>query len=262
MLELLGNYWVGLLILGPIAGVLWALIFRGYQPTQSASSDIAIADNSGQVVTGDNNVSKQIKDSFNQKIVNNHHHGNKPEGDDPVTFGFLMMGGMFLVGVLLVWGFAKYGHIFVSLELAFVSAVSVLFVSHLLSGYMKGQYSTREAPVTVVLMLLVGINILSLVQLNGNLRSDVTDMVNSYQNVVEFFFALNTYGKCLLITQVVSAIIILLSQCLLVFRVYKLADGQISWMPEGLIILPIFGLFPLWLSESSWCVEFILAMLP
>ncbi len=261
MSELLSNYWVGLLILGPIAGVFWALLFGRGQRQALRRAEYNMDGNSGQIVVGSNNNTKQVKNSYNPKTVNNYNGVSKKDGDDPMAFGLLALGGVLLICSMLSWGMAKYGDVIIALELALVSVIGVFLLFHMVPKYFSGEYSSNELPSSLILVAAVGFAFITVQNLDEFLRVEATDMVVRYTNVFQFFFDLSRYGKALLITQALSVIFILLNQIYVVARAYGIQRGHYSWYLDVFLVLPVLGFLPLWLSNPNWSVSFILARL-
>ncbi len=258
MADWLSNYWVGLLVLGPIAGVLWALIFGRSQQNRARGAEYIVEGNSGQVVFGNRNKLKQVKDSYNRNIVNNNYHG-KPgnDGTDDVwTFVILAIGGTLLVGSLLSWGMAKYGALVVSLEMALVSVIGVCLVFHLLSRFMSGEYQNKELPVSLVLLTTGSFAFFTVNNLEKFLRQDLSELVYQYSNVFKFFWDLEEYDKTYLVVQAVCVIFVLFSVAYISARAYFLQRGKCSWYVDA-FLFPVFGLLPFWLSHPNWGILFV-----
>lgn len=209
MQEFLSNYWIGLLVLGPIAGVVWAWLLN----RNDENGNPKHSNDSGQqaIVKGNGNKVLQNNNSNNRNEVHNHYNSRPDSGIDPMGQAIAIFGVTFLVGAFLSWGFAKYGPIVT--ETIFTSSVFVaLFVTGVVAyGFMNKGFDDLDLPISLILVTTAGLNGVASWTLKKNFRPEVVDIANSQDNVINFFLGLSSFGKALLLTQALFGIVIALS---------------------------------------------------
>lgn len=259
MLEFLSNYWIGLFILSPFAGVIWAAILnRNSNPKGSLFSEPKISQKA--VVNGDGNTVTENNNSHNRKEVHNH-FGGKPD-DEPLNQGIVILGVSLMLVVSISWVFAKFGFPFLIVVL-FLSVFIGLFIGvFLVSRFSFKDFDILDAPSSLIIIVIACLNAISAWTLKEQFRFEVSEIANSHENVINFFFALSHFGKALLVTQAISGIVIVMSLLFVLWRTYKLNADNTRWIPELVLALPFFGLFPYWLSNPDWSVNFILTAIP
>lgn len=256
MQEVLSNYWLGLLILGPLAGVFWGRVLDRRLKANNSLRDQSMV-NQKTVVIGNKNTVIQNHNSNNQTVI--HYHRDRSGTDtDPIATVLAIGGLMLFVSAILSWGFAKYGFEVTHFlfNLAIMVALAVLgFSSHvLLTRNLNGSKTISIS----VLLIVAGLNLCSAWLLRDNFRTDLADLANSYSNVLNFFFSLSTYGKTLVLTQAITCICLVMSVIALIWRSFNLNSSNSSIAPDLLALIPIFGALPFWLSNPNWSVTMII----
>lgn len=257
MYEFVKNYWVGLLILGPLAGVFWGYFFGG--AASEPQPELQISGNSGQVIVG-NNSGNRISNSYNRNVVNNYHGVQRQDNDDPVSWGIMVVAVALFVGAALAWGMAKYGEIIVEVEYILAGVVGAGLLFKITVAVLSENLLYEDAIAACFLFAIVLLSFASLTILEGNLRADVVQLVSSHSNIIKFFLSLTSYGKALLITQALCAIFVLFAVFYVLLRYLNAFHHKVS-LRMDLLRVTIFGSGLLWLSNPEWSVEFILARL-
>lgn len=258
MYEFLNNYWVGLLLLGPLAGVFWAYFFGG--SASERRPELQISGNTGQVVVG-NNSGNRVSNSYNRNVVNNYHGSQRKNDDDAMGWVIMVaMIGLFICAAL-AWGMAKYGNIIVEVEFVLAGVVGAGLLFKVTVAALNEELFYDEAVAALCLFSIVLLSFVSLTMVEANLRADVVDLVNSHTNVIKFFFDLSAYGKTLLITQALSVILVFFAVFYVLLRYLDAFHHQVPWHVDLVLLLTIFGAGLVWLSNPEWSVEFVLARL-
>lgn len=260
MQEIFSNYWFGLLILGPIAGVFWGWILDGRRQAGRSIKEQAIT-NQKAVVNGNKNTVIQHQNSNNHTVVHHHHGANSGSGTDPLGSALAFGGITIFVCAALGWGFAKHGHqITHSLfYMAIWISLAVLgFVVYILS---RRNLNGREALSVFALLLVAGLNLCTAWILRDNFRLELVNLANAHTSILDFFFSLSTYGKTLILSQAIASICLVLSVIALIWRSIALNSVNGSITPDLLALIPIFGFLPLWLSNPNWSVSLIIRTL-
>lgn len=261
MLEFLSNYWIGLLVLSPIAGVLWAAILSR-KNTRKDSIYTEPNNNQKAIIDGDGNSVVQHNNSHNRKETHNHYGSSRPNGDDALGQGIVILGVAMLIVASISWMFAKFGFPFLVVVL-FLSVFTGVFIGvFLFSRFSFKDFDILDAPSSIILVTITCLNAASSWTLINQFRTEISEIANYHKNVIDFFFALSVFGKALVVTQVISGIVIVMSLLFVLWRTYKLNAGNTRWVPELILALPFFGLFPYWLSNPDWSVNFILTAIP
>lgn len=258
MYDFLNNYWVGLLILGPLAGVLWAY-FLGDSSTER-KPEIQISGNTGQVITG-NNSGNTVSNSYNRNVVNNYHGSQRQNDDDAMGWAsMVVMIGLFSCAAL-AWGMAQYGHIIVEVEFVLAGVVGAGLLFKVTVAALNEGLFYDEAVAALCLFTILLASFVSLAMVEANLRADAVHLVNSHANVIKFFFGLTAYGKTLLVTQALSVILVFFAVFYVLLRCLGAFHHKVTWHVDFMLLLTIFGAGLVWLSNPEWSVEFVLARL-
>ncbi|WP_163831694.1 hypothetical protein [Spartinivicinus ruber] len=259
--KLLSNYWLGILVLGPLAGVFWSWLFTRNKE-KAKHQQVEKNNNTSQKtsIKGNSNQVNHINHSNNRHEVHNYYHSSN-NTNDSTDYVFAMVIGFFFVSAVLTWVFAKYGHWLVDIMFASSLLFAGFITTYIIHGFFKKGFNDEDMPVSLIIASIAGLNISAVYNLKGNLRAEAIEFANAHTNIVEFFLNLSSFGKSLLLTQVWCLIVIIASLLVLVFRTYKLNKGATSWALELLVMLPIFGVLPYWLSEPGWAVKFFMSSL-
>lgn len=258
MHEFLNSYWVGLLILGPLAGVFWAHFFGG--SASERRPEMQISGNSGQVIVG-NNSGNRVSNSYNRNVVNNFHGVHRQGNDDPLGWGVMVVAVALFVCAALAWGMAKYGEIIVEVEYILAGVVGAGLLFKVTVAMLSENLLYEDVIAACFLFAIVLVSFVSLTILESNLRVDVVQLASNHSNIIKFFLTLTSYGRTLLITQALCTIFVFFAVSYVLLRYLGVLHHQVGWRTDLVLLLTIFGSGLLWLSNPEWSVEFILARL-
>jgi len=257
MYELLSNYWVGMLVLGPLAGVLWAWLLDKSNVQSRSESNIR----QKSIIEGSNNNVTQQYNSNNRNEIKNFYNGNSNGNNDGVNHGLLMLVLVFFTGACLSWFFAKFGLVFSSIAL-FGSLFVGVFATSFISYYViRNKYLVENLAKILFILIISAANIVSAWLLRQNINLDAMDYAKQESNVLDFFLGLSKFGKTLLLTQAGSGIILVFSMLLIIYRTYRLSQPSTNDIKEAIILIPIFAILPLWLSNPDWSVNTLLSFM-